>query len=148
MERIKEIIAENRRIAGALLPVLQRIQEIYGWLPPAALEAVAEGLDIPPAEVVGTVSFYSFLNTEKPGTYIIRVCKSAPCHIQGTAATIEALEKCLGIKVGDTTSDGKFTLRACECLGICDRAPAVMVNEEVFGPVRAGDVADLLSKFE
>ena len=76
------------------------------------------------------------------------MCKSAPCHLNGTAATLKALEDALGIKVGETTPDGRFTLQPYDCLGICDRAPAVMVNDQVFGPVFSEDVPEFLARFE
>ena len=146
--KLREFIAEYKDVPGALLPVLEKAQEACGYLPMEALEIIADGLDIPLSKVAGTAGFYSFLSSEKCGRYVIRMCKSAPCQVNGTAATLKALEDALGIKAGETTPDGKFTLQTYDCLGLCDRAPAVMVNDEVFGPVFSEDVPEFLARFE
>jgi NADP-reducing hydrogenase subunit HndA len=146
--KLQETIASYKDVKGALLPVLRKAQDLYGYVPVEVQKIVAEGLGLPPAQVAGTLSFYSFFTSEKCGRYIIRMCKSAPCHLREAALTLQAFENALGIKAGGTTPDGKFTLVTCECLGICDRAPAVMVNDEVFGPVLSGDVAEFLAQFE
>jgi NADP-reducing hydrogenase subunit HndA len=146
--KLQTIIAEHKDVQGALLPVLQKAQELYGYLPIEVQKIVADGLNLPLAEVAGVVSFYAFFSDEKCGEYIIRMCKSAPCHIKAAAATLRAVEDALGIKAGETTPDGKFTLLTCECLGVCDIAPAVMVNREVFGPILPKDAAKFLAQFD
>lgn len=146
--KLREIMAEYKDVRGALLPMLEKAQVTCGYLPIEALEIIADGLGIPLSKVAGTAGFYSFLSSEKCGRYVIRMCKSAPCHVNGAAATLKALEDALGIKVGETTPDGKFTLQTDDCLGICDRAPAVMVNDEVFGPVFLEAVPKFLAGFE
>lgn len=147
-EKLRRIIAEYRSREGALLPLLQKAQELYGYLPLEVQKDVASGLDLPLAEVAGVVSFYAFFNTEPCGRYIIRMCKSAPCHLQAAAETLAAIKTALGIETGQTTPDGKFSLLTCECLGVCDRAPAVMVNDEVFGPILPGNAQKFLAQFE
>jgi NADP-reducing hydrogenase subunit HndA len=144
--KLREIIGSYKGTQGALMPVLQKAQELYGYLPIQVQKIIAEGLNLPLAQVAGTLSFYSFFTSEKCGNYIIRVCKSAPCHINGATSTLRAFEDALGIKPGETTPDGKFTLLTSECLGICDRAPAIMVNNEVFGPILTGDAANFLAQ--
>lgn len=146
MEKMEQILAHWRDIPGNLVPVLQEAQRLYGHLPVEVLESVAAGLDLPLSQVASVASFYSFFHGEKYGRYVIRMCKSAPCHVKDAGETLAALEKELGIPVGNTTEDGVFTLLTCECLGVCDRAPAVMVNETVYGPVRPEDVPGFLKR--
>ncbi|MEW5959739.1 MAG: NAD(P)H-dependent oxidoreductase subunit E [Chloroflexota bacterium] len=146
--KLQTIITEHKAVPGALLPVLQKVQELYGYLPLEVQKIVADGLNLPLAEVAGVVSFYAFFSDEKCGRYIIRMCKSAPCHVKAAAATLRAVKDTLGIEAGETTPDGKFTLVTCECLGVCDKAPAVMVNREVFGPILSEGTAGFLAQFE
>lgn len=146
--KLRELVGQYKNMPGALIPVLQKAQELYGYLPIEVLKVVADGLNLPLAQVAGVASFYTFFKNEKCGKYLIRMCKNAPCHVKEAATTLKALEASLGIKVGETTPDGKFTLETCDCLGICERAPAVMVNNEVFGPLLSKDVAQFLVNFE
>ena len=145
---LQTIIAEHKDVQGALLPVLQKAQELYGYLPIEVQKIVADGLNLPLAEAAGVVSFYAFFSGKKCGRHIIRMCKSAPCHVKAAAATLRAVKDILGIEVGETTADGRFTLVTCECLGVCDKAPAVMVNEEVFGPILPEGAAKFIAQFE
>lgn len=144
MEKLNQIIERWRDVPGNLVPVLQDVQRAYGHLPVDALQNVAKELKLPFSQVASVASFYSFFHEEKYGRYVIRMCQSAPCHVRAAKDTLAEFEKELGISVGQTTDDGIFTLLTCECLGVCDRAPAVMVNETVYGPVLPGDVAGLL----
>ena len=145
--RLAAVIAEYKPIPGTLITVLQEAQRIYGWLPLEVMQKIADGLELPLSQVVGVESFYTFFNNQPYGRHIIRMCKSAPCHISGAAETLEALKDALGIDVGGTTADGKFSLLLCDCLGVCDKSPAVLIGDEVFGPVHPEDVPALLAKF-
>ena len=141
------VIKKYKPIPGTLITVLQEAQRIYGWLPLEVMQKIAEGLELPLSQVAGVESFYTFFNNEPYGEHIIRMCKSAPCHVNGAAETLEALKSALGIDVGGTTADGKFSLLLCDCLGVCDKSPAVLIGDEVFGPVHPEDVPALLAKF-
>lgn len=110
-------------------------------------EVIAKEMVIPLSAVSNAVSFYTMFSTEKRGKYIIRMCKSAPCHVKGAEAVIQAFEKALSISCGGTTSDGLFTLETCECIGVCDRAPAVMINDEVFGPLTPEEVINIIADY-
>lgn len=145
--QLDDVLREWRDVPGALLPVLQEAQRIYGYLDPSVLQLVADGLGISAAEAASTASFYTFFNREQYGRYIIRLCGSAPCHVNGAGDTRAAFEAELGIHMGETTADGRFSLLGCECLGICDRAPAVIIGETVYGPIHPGDVAALLAPY-
>jgi NADP-reducing hydrogenase subunit HndA len=147
-KKLKEIIAEHKDVKGSLIPVLQKAQALYGYLPIEVQSTIARGLNLPLAHVSSVVSFYNFITSDKCGKYLIRICKSAPCHIQASALTQKAFENILKIKAGETTPDGKFTLVTCQCLGICDRAPAVMINDMAFGLVLPQDVTKILAYFD
>lgn len=145
--RLNAVIEEYKSIDGSLITVLQEAQRIYGWLPLEVMSRIADGMGLPLSRVAGVESFYTFFNNEPYGEHIIRMCKSAPCHIAGAEETLAALKSALGIDVGGTTADGKFSLLLCDCLGVCDRSPAVLIGDEVFGPVHPENVAELLAKF-
>jgi len=148
LTKIAAIAAPWRGRKDMLLEVLRQAQEVSGnYLPEDVAAVVAKEMDIAQSTVFGVISFYSFLSTEKRGKNIIRMCKSAPCHVKGAAEMLKAFEDALGIPVGGTTPDGKFTLEFCECLGICDKAPAVMINDQIFGPINATNVSEVLAKF-
>jgi len=143
--------AEIRRLAGlyeqdrsALLPALFVAQGESGHLPPPALTAVAEMLNLPLAQVVSTASFYDLLTLRPTGRHTIRVCTSIPCMLGGCEAVLERLQETLGIGPGQTTADGEFTLQAAECLAACNEAPVVLVDEELWGGVSAEEVAGIL----
>lgn len=141
------VIEEHKTKEGTLIAVLQEAQRIYGWLPLEVQKTIADGLGLPLSQVTGVESFYTFFNNEPYGRHIIRMCKSAPCHVNGAQETLKALEDALGIKVGGTTEDGKFSLLLCDCLGVCDKSPAVLIDDEVFGPVTPENVPNLLKRF-
>ena len=143
--RLSEVLNAYRNHPGSLLPVLQQAQKIYGYITIEAQRSISSGLGIPLAEVAGTLSFYRYFAQKKQGGYVIRVCRSAPCHVNAAGATLRAFEDALGICAGETTTCGRFMLEVCECLGMCERSPAVMVNGEVHGPVRAEDAAALVA---
>jgi NADH-quinone oxidoreductase subunit E len=115
---------------GALMPVLHIIQKEYRWIPPQAMEEIAAFLNITPAEVLDTVSFYEDYHTHKVGENVIGVCQSIACEVCGHQAILDRLRARLGIEPHETTSDGKFTLLAMECLGACDTAPCALVNDQ------------------
>jgi len=141
------VIESYKSKPGSLLTVLQQAQKIFGWLSHRTMRRVADGLDLPAAQVESVASYYSFFHLEPRGETVIRVCASAPCHIGGADRVFAALEETLGIRIGETTKDMKFSLLRCDCLGICDRAPAVLIGEEVFGPLTAEEVPELISRY-
>jgi NADH:ubiquinone oxidoreductase subunit F (NADH-binding)/NADH:ubiquinone oxidoreductase subunit E len=131
---IQEAVSRHKAIKGGLLPALHAVQDICGnWLPLEALKLVAEGMDITFAYLYGVMSFYTMFSPTPRGKYLIRMCESPPCHILGADNLLELLKSELGIKVGETTSDGLFTLEHTACLGVCEVSPAMQINEVVFG---------------
>ncbi len=146
--KLDEAIARHAEIPGALIAVLQEAQRIYGWLPLEVLQAVADGMRVPISQAAGVGTYKPYFNNEPYGECVIRICTSAPCHVVGAEETLAALEAELGIRLGGTTPDGKFSLLPCDCLGACDRSPAVLVGETLYGPVKAEDVPAFVRKLK
>lgn len=144
-ERVRDTIARwaSHGRAG-LLPCLQELQDITGWLSPEVCRQISEGLRIPLADIYGVISFYELLYDHPVGRTIIRVCDDIPCYLNGSQEVLATLESRLGIRAGETTPDGEVTLEVHPCLGRCDRAPFVMVNEEEFGPADPDEILALI----
>jgi NADH-quinone oxidoreductase subunit E len=133
---------------GALIGVLHKAQHIFGYLPKEVQIFVGEKLDVPASKVFGVVTFYSYFTTEPRGEFVINVCMGTACFVRGAGAVLEEFEKELGVKSGQTTADGKFTVGALRCVGACGLAPVVTINEKVFGHVTKEMVKDILSKYQ
>lgn len=130
---LQEIIDEFKGQRGVLIPVLQRAQETYGYLPPEVLRAIAEGMNIPLSQVYGVVTFYAQFYLTRRGKHVIRQCDGTACHVRGAAKIIDAVEKELGIKAGETTPDYEFTYEVVYCLGSCGLSPVAVVDDQVVG---------------
>lgn len=142
---VEKIIKRYNGDAGSLIDVLHDAQKIYGYLPEEAIQQIAEGLKAPTSKVYGVASFYTLFNTSPKGEYIIRLCESAPCHIQGAGEILEAICETLDIKPGETTADHKFTLEFTSCLGVCGVAPAVMIGDQVYGNLTPKRIKEILT---
>lgn len=129
---VKNLVEKHGKTRNSLMPVLQGIVKEEKFLSEEAMITVASELDLSAAEVYGTASFYTFLDTEPRGKNIIRICKTISCHMKGKDEIIEAMENTLKIKVGETTHDKKFTLLTANCLGWCHKGPVMLVNDVVF----------------
>ena len=127
-----------------LLAVLTREQNEKGGLTDKVMADIAEAIALPLSEVYGVASFYSFFATRPVGNYIIRVCKSLPCYYKNSDIIIQILQNELGIKPGQTTSDGKFTLEMTNCIGGCDKAPAMMVNDTLYNDLTPEKVSEII----
>ncbi len=146
--RIVEIIDEFKDREGSLIQILHLVQGVYGYLPLDIQQLVAERMDVPLAEVTGVSSFYSFFSTEPRGEYTIRVCLGTACYVRGSAKILKRLSDQLGIEVGKTTKDRKFTLEAVRCMGACGLAPAVAVNDIVVRQVNPDKLHRIFSLCE
>ena len=131
---ISKILEEFEPEKEHLISILHRIQdeEEFHYISEEAIREIADYLGITLSEVYSTISFYSMFSTEPRGKYIVRVCVSAPCFVMGSMTIIDSLEEILGIRAGETTDDHLFTIELSSCLGICDRAPAMMINDNVY----------------
>lgn len=146
-KRLQAVIAERKDQPGALMPILQQAQEIYGYLPIEVQTTIAQALDIPLEEVYGVVTFYAQFSLYPKGQYKISVCLGTACYVKGSGSVYDKLQQLLGIGGGECTPDGKFSLDACRCVGACGLAPVMTVNDEVFGKLTADDVQGILEKF-
>ncbi|HLN63514.1 MAG TPA: NAD(P)H-dependent oxidoreductase subunit E [Symbiobacteriaceae bacterium] len=135
-----------RTIPGSLISVLHKAQHLFGYLPEEVLSHVAKGLHIPSAEVYGVVTFYNYFSTEPVGKFPISVCMGTACYVQGADRLLAKFESELGIKPGQVTGDGLFSLESCRCIGACGLAPVITIQGEVHGKLTEHDVPRLLAQ--
>jgi NADH-quinone oxidoreductase E subunit len=131
-----------------LVGVLKEAQNKFGYVPAEVMAGLAESLHIPINEVYGVASFYSFLSIKPLGRNVIRVCKSLPCYLKNCQIIIEAVEKELGIKPGETTADGRFSFQLTNCIGLCDRAPAMMINNDAYVDLTPEKISQILKSYQ
>lgn len=146
-EKLLEVIAEHKGEAGAVIPVLHKAQEIYGYLPIEVQKMISDGLDVPLAEIYGIVTFYTQFSLNPKGDYQIAVCLGTACYVKGSGDILDKIKEKLGIDVGECTPDGKFSIDATRCIGACGLAPVLTVNDEVYGRLGVDDVDDILAKY-
>jgi NADH-quinone oxidoreductase subunit E len=151
--KVKEIIDKYRGdsdiASEGLIPALHEIQELYSnSIPENIAKDIAEYLSIPNSQVSEVLTFYSMFSTKKRGKYIIRVCESLPCHVNGGREVVQALKEKLKIDFGETTSDGLFTLESTSCLGICGVAPAMMINSEAYGNLNKEKINSIIDNLK
>ncbi|HEY2373942.1 MAG TPA: NAD(P)H-dependent oxidoreductase subunit E [Gaiellaceae bacterium] len=146
IEEIRKIAKEYPSSKSAVLPALRLAQERYGWLPRAAFEEVGEALDLTPAYCMSIASFYDLFHLEPAGTHMIEVCTNVCCGLVNAQAVLEAFERELGIRVGETTSDTTVTLRAVECLGGCSTPTIVAVDHRYRQSVTPDDVPAIVAE--
>lgn len=142
-----KVIASHKDDKGALMPVLQQAQDIYGYLPIEVQTIISNEMDIPLEKVYGVVTFYSQFSLNPKGKYQISVCLGTACYVKGSGDIYNKLMEKLGIEGGECTSDGKFSLDACRCIGACGLAPVLTVNEDVYGRLTVDDVDGILAKY-
>ena len=142
-----EAIDQLKDEKGALMPVLQAAQEIYGYLPAEVQSIIARELKIPVEEVYGVSTFYSQFTLNPKGKYKVSVCLGTACYVKGSGEVYARLAKELGIEGGECTADMNFSLEACRCVGACGLAPVIMINEEVYGRLVPDDVPRILAKY-
>ncbi|NLV86289.1 MAG: NAD(P)H-dependent oxidoreductase subunit E [Clostridiales bacterium] len=144
---LQNYIQEHGSEPGALLPTLQKAQDIYGYLPIEVQEMVALGLNIPLSEVYGVATFYAQFSLSARGKYKISVCLGTACYVKGAGEILERVMDELGIGYGECTPDGKFSIEECRCLGACGLAPVMTINSEVYGRLTPDMIPDILAKY-
>ncbi|HYW95883.1 MAG TPA: NAD(P)H-dependent oxidoreductase subunit E [Bacteroidales bacterium] len=144
---VQELADKYGRSRESLLPILQELVDENHFLDEASMVEVARELDIAAAEVYGTASFYSFLDTEERGEYIIRVCKTISCAMKGKIDVLQTIQDTLKIKVGETTSDKKFSLLETNCIGWCHKAPAMLINDTPYTELTPAKVTNILQEY-
>ena len=131
-----------------MLVLLEKAQDKHGYLSRELLAELAESLGLSVSDVYGVASFYSFLLTKPLGRNVIRVCKSLPCYLKNSQIVTDYIEKEIGIRPGGTTADGRFSFELTNCIGACDRAPAMMINQDVYGDLTPEKISQILAKYE
>ena len=145
--QLDDVLEQYRTVPGALIPVLQIAQAIFGYLPDTALRRISVALGKSYSEVAGVVGFYSFFTTVPRGKHIIRVCLGTACYVRGGKDVLAALRSALRVEVGETTPDQVFSLDVGRCFGACGLAPVIMIDDDVHERVRAGQLMGILEKY-
>lgn len=144
---IKDLADKHGRMKKSLLPIMQGVVERENYLSERSMIEIAKEIDIPAADVYGTATFYSFLETKPTGKFIIRVCKTITCAMKGKTQILFAIQDMLKIKTGETTPDKRFTLLETNCLGWCHKAPAMLINDDVYTELTPEKVREILSNY-
>lgn len=145
--KVDEIIDRYKEEKTPLMAILEDISQIYGYLPKDILERISHKTGIPSSKIYGVATFYSFFETKPVGKYVIRICKNAPCHVLGATDVLETVKRELGVKEGETTKDGLFTLEVTSCLGLCGVAPAMMINDVTYGNLNAERIREIFALY-
>ena len=146
--KLLEVIAAKKDEPGALMPILQEAQAIYGYLPIEVQTMIAEEMDVPLEKVYGVSTFYSQFSLNPKGKHRISVCLGTACYVKGSGVILEELEKILDIKNGECTPDGKFSIDACRCVGACGLAPVMLIDDDVYGRMNPNEIEKILAKYE
>ena len=147
-EKVANVIDLYKDKEGSLIQVLHLAQVIYGYLPMELQEFISEKMDIPLSDVSGVVSFYSFFSTVPRGEHTIRVCMGTACYVRGGKKIVEFLQDRLGVELGGTTEDGRFTFEIARCIGACGLAPAMMIDDKVFKQVSPAKLGPILDAYQ
>jgi len=145
--KLLSIIEAYRNKKWGLIPLLQAIQEEFGYVPPVAVESVADAMNMYPSHVQGVITFYAGFSTEPKGRCVLKVCRGTACHVKGGKSILRMIQKDLGLKEGETSIDYQFTLETAACLGACFVAPAMMVNRDYFGKLSPPKVTSVLEQY-
>lgn len=146
-EELKKIIADHKDEKGSLMPILQKAQEVYGYLPIEVQKIISNEAGIPLEKIYGVATFYSQFSLNPKGKNKISVCLGTACYVKGSGDIFNKLMETLGVENGGCTPDGHFSLEACRCIGACGLAPVMTVNDEVYGRLTVDDVDGILSKY-
>ena len=147
-QELVSYIKEMKDVQGNLIPIMQKAQDIYGYLPIEVQTIIAREMDIPLEKIYGISTFYAMFTLEPKGKYQIAVCLGTACYVKGSGDVYAKLENVLGLKGGGCTPDGKFSLEACRCLGACGLAPVMMINGEVYGRLTPDQIPGILAKYK
>ncbi len=146
-KKLEVIIHKQRDKIWALIPLLQDVQEAFGYIPPESIDPIAEALNIFPSQVQGVITFYAGFSLEPKGKYVVKVCRGTACHVKGGRSILRLMKRELGLEEGETSPDYRFTLETVACLGACFLAPTMMVNRTYFGKLSPPKVTNVLSQY-
>lgn len=144
----QEILAKYADKPGGMIEAFHAIQEELNYLPEEVIIEAAKVFNKPTAQAYGVATFYSMFSTAKRGKYVIRICESAPCHVAGAAEVVAALEKELGVKMGESTADGLFSLEFTECVGQCQATPVITINGEPYLDVAPAQISGIIAAYK
>ena len=145
--RFDRVIEQYKNTNGALMPVLNEAQKIFGCIPLEVQIKISEEINIPLAEVYGVITFYSHFSLEPRGKYVIGLCMGTACYVKNAQRILEELEKETGTKSGKTSQDGKFTIESTRCIGACGLAPVMTINKDVYGRVTVDQIGAIIAKY-
>ena len=141
------VINEYKNTPGALMPIMQKAQDIYGYLPIEVQTMISDETGIPMEKIYGVATFYAQFTLEPKGKYRISVCLGTACYVKGAQEVYDKLKELLGVGDGGCTPDGKFSLDSCRCIGACGLAPVMMINDDVYGRLTPDMLPDILAKY-
>ena len=147
-EQLLAVIAKHHGTKGALMPILQEAQEIYGYLPVEVMQIIAKETGTAIEEIFGVASFYSQFSLNPKGEVAIAVCLGTACYVKGSGEILDKIVEILGVGAGDTSPDGKYSVDATRCIGACGLAPVLTINNEVYGRLTAADMAGILKQYQ
>ncbi|MFW5642980.1 MAG: NAD(P)H-dependent oxidoreductase subunit E [Alkalispirochaeta sp.] len=145
-QELIDFVDEWREKPGNLIMILHKMQEIYGYIPRAEALELAHYMDVPLAKIYGVITFYHYFKLKKPGKNRIQVCMGTACYLKGGQDLIDEIENLIGIGVNQTSEDELFSMESVRCVGCCGLAPVVMVNDEVYGKLKKGDLPEIIAK--
>lgn len=145
-KKLAGILDKHQEKKWGLIPLLQKVQESFGYIPPESIEPIAKALGLFPSEVQGVITFYAGFSTEPKGKCVLKVCRGTACHVKGGRSVLRLIQKDLDLEEGETTPDYQFTLETAACLGACFLAPAMMVDREYYGKLNPIKVTSILGE--
>ena len=147
-EKLLAVIAKHNGTRGALMPILQEAQEIYGYLPLGVMKIIAKETETPLEEIFGVASFYSQFSLNPKGEVAIAVCLGTACYVKGSGEILDKIVEILGVSSGETSADGRYSVDATRCIGACGLAPVLTINNEVYGRLTAADMPGILKQYQ
>ncbi len=148
MQQLQAVLDHYKEVPGSLITILQKTQDIYDYLPAEIIMLISKETKIKPAKIVGVATFYAQFRFEPVGKYLIMLCQGTACHVNGSERIAQTIEQELGIKDGETTKDGLFTLKNVACLGCCSLSPVMMINDETYGTLTPEKVKKILAELK
>lgn len=146
--KIDEIIEKNKNKPGALIPVLEQVQNVTGFLPAEVQHRISQGLNVSPAIIYGVVTFYSFFTMVPRGRHLVKVCLGTACYVKRSDEILDKIKQELNVNVGEMTKDGRYSLDGVRCVGACGLAPVVVVNEDTYGAVDPVKVMAIIDEYK
>ena len=148
LEQVQAVISQYQGEKWALIPLLQKIQEEFGYVPPGAINPIAESLGLFPSQVQGVITFYSQFYTSPRGQHIVRVCRGTACHVRGSKTILKLVKQRLGIAENETTPDYKYTLETVACIGCCALAPNMVIGNTIYGKLNPRKLTAIFDQYE